>query len=317
MEIRNPTGPLAVLLLLPLAATPAQAPPRPAPDPTAQRCLEEAIARVQRGIVRSLAIRADHSTWENAWQVPSDHYVVRTTASWQLGRDVGRGLDVMFDWFCKILRPGFETQSRLPVFILPDVPTYNQFGEQHGEHHSSFYPSFYSATHPEKPVLALYSGNETALHMRVAHSALLQFLDHSFPGSTPPACVSMGLASYFSYYWDYRYGVSELGGLCDSERFVPLRDLLAAPLDRYGDRTHRRLVELGMLFNYLLHHREDTRIVTGEDGVERGPFRDYLRTVLRGGDVTGHPVHALVTTRLDELERDFRAFEFPPPDGAR
>ena len=71
---------------------------------------------------------------------------------------------------------------------------------------------------------------------------------------------------------------------------------------------HACLTELGMLFAYLLAYREDTRT---PEGADRGPFVDYLRAVLDGRDTHGTAVHALLTERLDELERDFRAFEFP------
>ena len=58
-----------------------------------------------------------------------------------------------------------------------------------------------------------------------------------------------------------------------------------------------------MLFNYLLHKREDT--LTGEGS---SPFADWLRTVMAGRDPSGLPINALLTTDRARLEQDFRAF---------
>ena len=92
--------------------------------------------------------------------------------------------------------------------------------------------------------------------------------------------------------------------------FVPLGDLLRNPIAGYADRTHNRFIELGMLFTYLLSYREDTRTVIDGGTEVQAPFAEYLRLVLGGGNATSVPIHELLTTGTDELEAEFRAFDF-------
>ncbi len=75
--------------------------------------------------------------------------------------------------------------------------------------------------------------------------------------------------------------------------------------------AHARFVQLGAMFNYLLHFRADTRTERNADGVILlSPAADYINDLLRGRSVVEHPMHELFTTRLDELEADLRAFDF-------
>ena len=43
------------------------------------RALERCIDRVQNELERSTELWEDHSTWENAWRVRTEHYEVVTT----------------------------------------------------------------------------------------------------------------------------------------------------------------------------------------------------------------------------------------------
>ena len=62
-----------------------------------------------------------------------------------------------------------------------------------------------------------------------------------------------------------------------------------------------------MLFNYLLHYRDDTKSPRDEKGVYRGPFADYLRKVQKGPSLklAAHPVHATLFMNSAELEKAF------------
>ena len=83
------------------------------------------------------------------------------------------------------------------------------------------------------------------------------------------------------------------------------RNLVRDDIDSYPSPANGRFLELGMLFNYLLVYREDTRTTD-----EAAPFRDYVVTVLRGQDASDLPVHELAQN-FNALDADFRAFEFP------
>ena len=138
--------------------------------------------------------------------------------------------------------------------------------------------------------------------MWITHSALHQFVEHAYSRQAP-AWVSEGLASYFTTYWAYSWCGSELERFESEGRALPLDRLLTEGLDQYGDDSDVRFIQLGMLFNYLLHKREDT--LTGEGG---SPFADWLRTVMAGRDASGLPVNTLLTTDRARLQQDFSSF---------
>jgi hypothetical protein len=271
-----------------------------------ERAMRSALDRTRTDLERTTDLWVDHSRWENAWQVRHGHYLVRTTQSYQYGLEIAQALEEMYGYFTKILKPGFETGTPFPIYILPNIPAYNQFGEDHGAHHSSIYGSFFAAEHEAQPVALVYDESTALVLMQATHSALHQFMARAFT-RPPPDSLSEGLASYFSFRWGYAWAVDQLEGLIETDRFLPLRQVMNSTIDQYGGNTHAHFIELGMLVYYLAHFREDTRMTEEGDG----SFVNYVRAVLEGRDVTGFPVHQLLNQRIDELETDFKAFKFP------
>lgn len=271
-----------------------------------ERAVKGAIDRNQRALEGSKDIWEDHSTWENAWQVRSDHYIVRTTHSRKLGRDMGDRLEMMFQEFKYVLSPDFTTSEPFHIFICPTLAVYNQYGEEFGEHHSSLYGSFYAAGHDQRPVIVLFDANETLLTMFTTHSAFHQFRDRAF-SRTPPTWIEEGLASYYAYRWAYSWGVSQVRELVNNRRFIALSQAIEVSIDQYGGASSVYFTELGMLFYYLLNFREDTMMTEDQDGA----CATYLRTLLRGGGTSNLPFHTLITENLSQLEADFKAYPFP------
>lgn len=259
-------------------------------------------------------LREKHSSWSDAWVVSTEHYRVRTTDSWLVGRDIAEGLEERRARFVELLAPPSPAPaSTNAVFILPTIADYQKFGDDHGDARSSFYGSFHAGEHPEQPVATYRVENYTQLRMFATHAATLQLLARHFPNRSTPAWIDYGLASYFHLVWAYEFGVGELSRLEGNGQFIPLRDVLAiqvganrSTLD--GGNAHAHFMELGMLFWYLIHFREDTRSGEGQDP---GPFAAYLRAALAGADVSDHPVHELLFERTTELEKELKAYEFP------
>jgi len=273
--------------------------------------LDRAIATVRAEIASGNDVWEDHSTWANAWRARAPHFEVRTTQSYDLGKRVADGLEVMMAHFQETLATDYAPAQALPVLILPDIGAYNAFGEEHGTEHSSFYGSFFAVQHPEHPVAVAYNDNPTYLRMEITHSVVHQWLAQAFPGSrAAPLWLQEGLAAYFSIYWDYGWGVDEIDRIRGGDDFVPLRNLLGDPVAAYGRNSHARMIELGMLFYYLLRYRDDTRTSLPAEAVQQSPFRDYIVALLEGRDATQLPVHQL-TTDLPALEADFRDYQFP------
>lgn len=279
-------------------------------DTPYDRTLDKSLDKAHMELLRSSPdIFEDHSTWETAWKVKTGSFMVQTTHSRYLAVKLGSRLESISQEFASILKPDYKPSSIHWVYVFENLAQYNQFGDDNGETHSSIYGSFHAGNHSASPVAALYDKNETLLLMYVTHSALHQFVHKEFPQVQLPTWISEGLACYFSYRWGYSYlwGVDELKKMIDNNQFIPLSNLLGAPLEQYGQDTQARFHELGMLFYYLLQFREDTKITDDKDG----DFVTYLRAILNRKPFTHLPAHKLFTENLSQLEADFKAFTFP------
>ena len=308
---------VASLLLL-AALLPAQRRETASPPPSSEGKpaaagrdpLARALARVQQRLARTQDVWQDHSAWENAWVAKTDHFAVRSTASYGFAHRLAVDLESMLGHFQSTLGMPVTPAAPISILVFPDITSYNQFGNQHGQEHSSFYGAFWAAQHPEQAVGAFQNPNRITLRMHITHAVFHRWLHEAFPGATPPLWIDEGLASYFALYWSYQYGLDELDRMRGENQLLPIRNLLGDALAQYGDRTHERLIQLGMLFYYLLRYNEATRTTQPGEQLARAPFRDYIVGLLRGDDVTSSPMHAL-TQQLDDLGKDFAAYAFP------
>lgn len=274
------------------------------------KVLAAAIEREGVDVRDEAKLREDHSTWENAWRVESEHYEVRTTQSRAFALDIAQGLDAMLRNFQSILDTDYLPPKKLPIYVFPNLPEYNKFGEQFGQEHSSYMGAFYSTEHPDRAVATYYVHDYTLMRMWITHAAAHQYIAAAFP-QTPPLWVGEGLAAYFEMYWGYNYGIDELARLKSVNRWIPVRRLLTEGIKDYEANGHDRWMELGMLFTYLMWEREDTKATIDERGrVSDGPFVGYLRVVLNGGNPRGLAVHSLLTDDLAQLDEDLQAYEF-------
>jgi hypothetical protein len=302
---RNPAA--ASLAALTLFAGPLPLPAQDRPTAYAQ-ALHGAIAAAQARIEPGRSLWQDRSTWDKAWQARSAHFVVRTTSSYANATSLAVGLEEMLGHFQSTLGIDHAPAAPMTVFVLPDVAAYNQFGNQHGEDHSSFYGSFYAPGHPEKAVAAAWDENPVWLRMQVTHSVVHQYLDSAFPGRTRPVWLEEGLAAYFSIYWDYPWALQEYERLREWNGLPGLPRLLRDGINAYATDTHARMMQLGMLFYWLLRYREDTRTSAPGEEPQRAPFRDYMRALLEGRPTDGLPCQALFAdpAALDGAMRDFK-----------
>jgi hypothetical protein len=291
-----------------LLAAPALPQTAPFATPLAA-ALDRALSHVQAELARDVDLWEDHSTWENAWSVRTDHFHVRTTKSRGEADNLARGLEVMLGHFQRTLATDFAPAEPIPVWVFPDVTAYNTFGEQHGADHSSFYGAFFAPGHPERPVVAAPHENPLYVRMMVTHAVTHAWVAQAFPGATPPLWVDEGLAAYFAAYWHYDWAVSELERIRAGDSFVPLRQLLSGTIETYRDRTHERLTELAMLFYYLLRYREETRTTLPHEE-PRAAFRDYLLAALRGRPLPDGPAKDVLADPA-ALDAALREFQFP------
>lgn len=298
----KPTSLAALLFVTPAVAAFAG-------DRAYRELLDAAIGDARRELSKKLSLYEDHSTWETAWRIPTEHYVIRTVLGYPRGVKLGEGMERMYGYF----RDLFVAEPRtfpLNAFVLPDLAAYNQFGNDNGEHHSSSYGVFYPAAHAEKPVATYFDGDEVRLRQFLTHGAVHQYLDAAFGPVARPTWLEEGLAGYFETFWDFDNSVAAFDHLRANNRYIPVGRLLDAGIDAYGGDHY---AESGIFVHYLLNVREDTRTrvdsTTGE--VTAAPFRDYVRAVLSGGDVNAIPVvQKLLTSGRAQLDADFKSAQF-------
>ncbi len=301
-------GIVLALILTAAAAVPSDA-ARPEDAASARafaRVMERALSRAEADLLSSKDFWVDHSTWADPWVVSSENFTVRTTASRHVADKIAKDLEFMLTQFQALLGTTAAPNPRIEIWILPTLGDYNAAG-QSADEHSTFYASFVDAASAGQPVTTYDSNNLTELGIWITHSALHRYIASAF-GRPLPLWVSEGLAGYFSLYWDWTWGAARLARAQSTSRYVPLRNLVNVQMSNMSDD---HVIELGMLFKYLLHHREDTRLAGAGEEESDTSFATFLRDVVRGGDGrdTGF-VQQILRGDLDALEADFRAFEF-------
>ena len=175
-----------------LAALPSSR-PNPAPDPARgtvpdegdeiyQRAMDRVLAKAQDQLQQATKLR-EVRTWANAWQVPSKHYTVRAVESYAMAKSLGGAMDQMAPIIQGLIKPDFQWPAPMPVWVVPDIATYNQIGNAGGDAHSSIYESHYTVGQNNPPVVVLHDANETSLRVRATHSAVHQFIAQAYPNT--------------------------------------------------------------------------------------------------------------------------------------
>jgi len=265
--------------------------------------------RLERGPGRDLW--SDHSSWKDPFRARTDSYQVSAVHSGRAAMEVADALQAMLPFYQADLGREYVPWGPRPVRLLPGIQQYNAFGNEYAGAESSVLGAFWATQAPGRPIAAVAHSSLLLTKIETTHVAALQWLDEAFP-NTPDTWVRRGLASYFSlYYWDFRWAVNKLRSYQEAGRCVPLRTLLGEDLESYMEDPDVRFTQLGVLFAYLLKYREDTRSSLDEkNNVLPGPFAEYLRIHLEGGDPRQHPLHTSLIRDLDRLERELVAFDF-------
>ncbi len=303
----RPTGILAIIGLLTAVCSTELT----AQDKLLDKALQQAIEAAQKKLEKTAKLWEDHSTWRKARVVKSKYFALRTTQSYVYGKALCQGLDTMAEHFKKLLKPDFNWTDKTQILLYPDIPAYNSAGSN-SDTHSSVYGSFLAPSNTGGSVAAAFKSNYDMVCIEVTHSAVHQFMNRAYPGNQGPTWLQEGLASYFALYWNKDWGPAELSRFQKQKTWVPLSSVLRRTLATYGnaDVAHYHFMELGVLFNYLLHWKPETRSSYDDKGVQQGPFADYLRKTLQGIDVKRHPVHELLFSKTAELEAELKSFKF-------
>jgi len=274
-----------------------------------RRVVARALERTEADLMAAARFDVDHSRWEDPWVVVTEHYEVRSTRSYSQARTIADSSEFLRREFVKLLGEGRGGRTaRQAIWIFPNIGDYNRFGNANGAEHSSMHGSYYASGDAAQPVATYENGNPTLLGMWITHSAVHQFLEQSF-GAQRDTWIDEGLASYFSLFWDWRYGALELERIQKTRAFIPLARLVREPIQAYVGQAQERFIELGMLFHFLLNSCEATKNGASGDP-STGPFQEFLRAAVRGQDVSGTEFMRAFEEAGELLEEDFKEFDF-------
>lgn len=302
-------------LALLLSALPAQQAAQPGPRlPAAVRlyrqALAKSIARAQAELHQQLDLRVDHSTWADPWHIKTENIEVVIAGSYGAGMAIARDQEELLASMIALIKPGFAAGEPFKIFVTPGINEYNALNSGAGAR-SSIYASFYDAAHAERPVITYRQQNSTLMRMAITHGLSNAFLQRAFPNQNHPAWLDEGLGSYFALWWSQTWAAEELARMIEQGQFIPLARLLDDPIGSYtAADTQARFIELGMLFNYLLHYRQDTRSELVDGEMVAGDFARYLQARARG-DELGDAISArLLSSERAALATDFKATDF-------
>jgi hypothetical protein len=255
-----------------------------------------------------------HAEWDSAWELATEHYVVRTNAGWRVLRTVAHAMEqvhVFYRQFHRYKLGKGETVPVANVLIFKDAAEYKELGGQ---------PVEWAAGHWDGTNVVTYDprgggdGGLSGLLDTLFHEASHQFTSLA-GGSAVPAWLNEGMASFFEGTRLLSNGKLEWN-LVVPGRLYPLldeikeekHDLRAIVEGRVSD--YRSYYPWGWGIVYYLHNAED------EDGTllhrERLPeyFQQYHEP-----DHAGRFVEYFVTrpkvpgiASFEEFEARFRAY---------
>ena len=286
--------------------------PSAGPQAPAQASVDRAFAHAlssARTLVDKLDPRFEHSTWEDPWVIPSEHYEVRTTASRAYGVRMSATLEAMLPIYGQLFDTDKLPRGRVPVLIHPTQEAYSQFGDDHSDERSSIWGGFFDPNNPGGAIATVYDPNEALERMYLVRSSCQQFVHYAFNGRSLPTPLAQGLGAYAETFWVWDFLLTRFEELRDSNQLIPLPELLSAERSAYVTRPEVFNVQLAVLTTYLRNFREDTSSeMDGARLLEAGPFDQYVRKIVRGKRVADDPVHKLLTEEGEALDAEIRAF---------
>ena len=286
---------LCLALALAALVRPLPAPKASSLDEHFGRIMQSALDRSGDSLLKRNDFYREHATWEQAFVVSSEHYRLKTVGSRSAANKLVAGLEFMLGEFQSLLASDFVPAQRFEIDVLP-LAEYNVRGDDAAEH-SSFYGSFLGSA---GRVAISYNPNSEYIGILATHSACHQFTQQAF-GRSMPFWISEGLAAYFATFWNPEWSQSELERVKNSQAWIGMRSLLSGRASDYMSSGDTRLIELGMLFKYLLQFNE----TTGEDA--DSPFVNFLRASVRGQQ-SGSTLYS--QRGMQEFEAGFRECGF-------
>ncbi len=236
---------------------------------------DKGLYKVEGKFVSKEEANAYHSEWEKAWEVKTEHYLIRSNKDVDYVNEVAVLAEKVYAALKEFYTLEPKLKEPMKVFVLKNVDEYNQFANNfaRGEEgfHSSGMGCFLAINHPEAPAVSYYHKDE-AYNYVWTNQWLYHVLPHQYqteilPNLTSPWLVE-GIATYFELFKFYKVEMKRYRKMLVGERFIKLDDLMK--VESLSDNESSGFVigekpqpiEAGMLILFLIQdgpksHKED------------------------------------------------------------
>lgn len=176
-----------------------------------------------------------HSEWENAWELPSEHYMLVTNKDYDYAIDVLDKAEKTYAELAKFF--GDEPQlygDKLYIYMFSSIEEYNQFGRDNAGPEEGYRQQskggFYAGAHPDTPAAICSQFDETTRYdwtpVNLYHALTVQYMGEVQPNITS-AWLRESIVSFFERFVFYKWSLREdFGKYVIGNRFIPLADFM-------------------------------------------------------------------------------------------
>jgi hypothetical protein len=196
--------------------------------------LEKGLFKVEGNYVDKQAANEYHSNWDNAWELESEHYRMRTNRDYDSAMEAlakaEKAYQAMKEFFGE--EPDLKN-GKLAIFMFGNQDEYNQFGQQNAAGDEGWrqgrFGGFHAYEHPETPA-AVYSFYDEAnrydwTEYHLYHALAVQYLAEVQP-NIKTAWLRESIVAYFQYFAHYKWPSlrESWGRYIIGNRFIPFDD---------------------------------------------------------------------------------------------
>jgi len=231
--------------------------------------LKKGLFKVEGEFVTKEKANEYHSSWETAWELESEHYMLVTTKDYDYAIQVLDKAEKTYAALAKFF--GDEPQlygDKLYIYMQKNRDEYNQFAADYTNNQEGFRQSvfggYYASSHPDTPAVVNSEFDESTRYdwtdYHLYHALALQYLAEVQPNITS-AWIREAIVSYFQRFAFYEWPSlrEDWGKYVIGNRYIPLPEFLEVttlsndPSTGFyvgGDRP-RQLAQGGLLVLYL------------------------------------------------------------------
>jgi hypothetical protein len=270
--------------------------------------IEKGLFKVKGEWVDKAAANKFHGEWDDAWEIESDHFVLRTDMDYDFAAKMSQAAEKLFANMTTFL--GFEPELRdpLPVYIFKDLDEYNVFGSQYANGDEGFRSSamgcFYALSHPDAPAVTFYHFDENYNYLWTDqwfhHVVPHQILAEALPNLASTWMLN-GIATYFELWSNFEPPFKEIKRKLSGRRMIPLNDFFdiegLSDNDEGGfnlstDSNHA--TQAGFLIYFMVHNEKYNKLL-----------KEYFSKMTK----SANDMKTFAKTfKISELEKDFKEY---------